>query len=215
MFDVEIAAPATGDLAAGGFAVEQVAVTAEGVCSECVEYDQGLRAGAKRARGRASDALPPAVTAAAVDTPVGTLRLAATPNGAVRVMFANHSDAPALDEAIRRRRGGRAAREHLAAAKAAVGEFFSEGREVDCAIDWDLLPDPDTLRAAQGIPRAQDMSYDVLDTPAGPGDRGRALGANPLAILVPCHRVTRGRELPAEYVGGAEAREALRELERA
>ena len=99
--------------------------------------------------------------------------------------------------------------------KAAVGEFFSDGREVDCAIDWDLLADPDTLRAAQGIPRAQDTSYDVLDTPVGAGDRGRALGANPLAILVPCHRVTRGREVPAEYVGGAKARAALRALERA
>jgi O6-methylguanine-DNA--protein-cysteine methyltransferase len=55
----------------------------------------------------------------------------------------------------------------------------------------------------------------VLDTPAGGRERGRVLGANPVAILVPCHRVTRGPEVPSEYVGGAEAREALRRLERA
>jgi O6-methylguanine-DNA--protein-cysteine methyltransferase len=45
-------------------------------------------------------------------------------------------------------------------------------------------------------------------------ERGRALGANPLAILVPCHRVTRGRYTPSEYAGGAERRLALFELER-
>jgi O6-methylguanine-DNA--protein-cysteine methyltransferase len=31
---------------------------------------------------------------------------------------------------------------------------------------------------------------------------------------VPCHRVMRGREVPGEYVGGAERRRALLELER-
>ena len=64
------------------------------------------------------------------------------------------------------------------------------------------------------VPRAQLASYDALDTPAGARERGRLLGANPLAILVPCHRVTRGREMPDEYVGGAERRLALCALER-
>ena len=64
------------------------------------------------------------------------------------------------------------------------------------------------------VPRAQSTSYDALDTPASATERGRVLGANPLAILVPCHRVTRGRETPSEYVGGAERRLALFDLER-
>jgi methylated-DNA-[protein]-cysteine S-methyltransferase len=63
-------------------------------------------------------------------------------------------------------------------------------------------------------PFGADLSYDALDTPAGAAARGRTLGANPVAVLVPCHRVTRGREVPTEYVGGAARREALRELER-
>ena len=46
-------------------------------------------------------------------------------------------------------------------------------------------------------------------------ERGRVLGSNPLAIVVPCHRITRGNELPREYVGGAERRVALNELESA
>ena len=40
------------------------------------------------------------------------------------------------------------------------------------------------------------------------------LGANPLAILIPCHRVMRGREVPGDYVGGTDRRLALCELER-
>ena len=84
----------------------------------------------------------------------------------------------------------------------------------DCAIDWEQLPGAETLRAAMAVPRAQLASYDTLDTPAHARERGLVLGANPLAILIPCHRVTRGREMPAEYVGGAERRLALCELER-
>jgi Fe2+ or Zn2+ uptake regulation protein/O6-methylguanine-DNA--protein-cysteine methyltransferase len=215
LFDVAMPAPAAGSLRAEGFVVEQMTVTAAGVCSQCVEYDKGLRAGARRARNRAASDLPPDVAADAADTPVGTLRLGATPKGVVRVVFDNHSDVPALDEAIRRRRGSRAAREHLTAAKSAVAEFFSGGSATGCAIDWDVLPGAGILRAAQDIPRAQDTSYDVLDTPVGAEECGRAIGANPVAVLVPCHRVTRGREVPGDYVGGSEAREALRELERA
>ena len=35
-----------------------------------------------------------------------------------------------------------------------------------------------------------------------------------LAILIPCHRVTRGREVPVEYVGGAAQRQRLLQFER-
>ena len=62
--------------------------------------------------------------------------------------------------------------------------------------------------------RGQLASYDALESTAGARELGRTLGANPLAILVPCHRVTRGREMSDEYVGGAERRLALVALER-
>jgi hypothetical protein len=73
-----------------------------------------------------------------------------------------------------------------------------------CTIDWDSLAGVDTLRATTAIPRAQDASHDRLETPAVADERGRVLGANPIAILLPWHRVTRGREVPDEYVGGPE-----------
>ena len=214
MFDVELEDPAPDALEAQGFVVEQITTIAEGVCAECVAYDKGLRAGAKRARSRPSADLPEQIAAITADTPVGTLTLGATPAGVVRAVFDGHGDVPALGEAIDGRRGSRVARAHLAAAKLAVAAYFAGRPAGDCEIDWDRLEGADTLRAAMAVPRARQASYDVLDTPTTAAERGRVLGGNPLAILVPCHRVTRGHELAAEYVGGIERRLALLELER-
>jgi Fe2+ or Zn2+ uptake regulation protein/O6-methylguanine-DNA--protein-cysteine methyltransferase len=213
-FDVQIPDPATEGLTAAGYVLEAVAIRGEGLCAQCVGYDHGLRAGASHAREAAAPALPAGLAAATVETPVGTLILGATALGLVRVVFDNHADVPMLRAAIRARRGARAAREHLAAATAAVGDYFAGRSPGACAIDWDNVEDPVTLRAVMTVPRGQDASYETLETPARAEGRGRALGANPLAILVPCHRVTRGAAVPSEYVGGVEHRQALRELER-
>ena len=211
LFDVALADP---PLAPEGFLVEQITITADGVCAECVAYDKGLRAGAKRARRRPAPDFPEGLAATTAETPVGRLTLGATADGVMRAVFDGHADVPALHDAIDGRRGSRAARGHLAAAKAAVEAYFAGHAAAECAIDWQRLPGAETLRAAMAVPRAQLASYDTLDTPAGARERGLVLGANPLAILIPCHRVTRGRELPDEYVGGAERRLALCELER-
>jgi O6-methylguanine-DNA--protein-cysteine methyltransferase len=98
-------------------------------------------------------------------------------------------------------------------ARAAVAAYVAGGRPGDCAIDWDAVAGAPTLRAATAAPPARETSYDVLDTDAGAERVGRSLGANPLAIFVPCHRISRGRERSADYVGGAERRVALLELE--
>ena len=211
LFDVGLADPA---LEAEGFVVEQITITAEGICAECVAFDKGLRAGAKRARRSPAPDLPERLAATTAATPVGTLTLGATADGVLRAVFDGHADVPALQDAIDGRRGSRAARGQLAAAKAAVEAYFAGREPGESTIDWARLRGPDTLRAAMAVPRAQLASYDTLDTPAKARERGLVLGANPLAILIPCHRVTRGRELPDEYVGGAERRLALCALER-
>jgi Fur family transcriptional regulator, stress-responsive regulator len=211
LFDVALADPL---LAPEGFLVEQITITADGVCAECVAYDKGLRAGAKRARRRPAPDFPAGLAATTAGTPVGRLTLGATADGVMRAVFDGHADVPVLHDAIDGRRGSRVARGHLAAAKAVVEAYFAGHAAAECAIDWQRLPGAETLRAAMAVPRAQLASYDTLDTPAEARERGLVLGANPLAILIPCHRVTRGRELPDEYVGGAERRLALCELER-
>jgi Fur family ferric uptake transcriptional regulator len=214
LFDIELPDPSVSQLAAEGFAVEQLTVTAQGVCAECADYGKGLDRGAKHARSVPSGDLPDAIAGGAVDTPLGEVSLGATSEGLVRIVFPNHADADRLGAARRARRGSRAAREHIANGKEALDDFFA-GRPVrDCAIDFEHLPGVPTLEAAMSIPRSQQTSYDRLDTPASALERGRVLGANPLVLLVPCHRVTRGGEVPDEYVGGAERRHALNELER-
>jgi Fur family transcriptional regulator, stress-responsive regulator len=214
LFDVELAEGAAVPLRAQGFEVEQMAVTARGICAECVGYDRGLRAGAARARGRPSDDLPDGIAAIGVDTPVGALTVAATARGLVRSVFDNHGDAPRLGEAIRRRRGGRAARAHLDGARAAIAGYFAGGPLGASAIDWAAIADGPTLRAAMAAPRGREISYDLLDTHVGAERVGRAFGTNPLALFVPCHRITRGSERSSDYVGGFERRVALCELER-
>jgi Fur family transcriptional regulator, stress-responsive regulator len=214
LFDVALADPSADGLASDGFIVEQITITVEGVCAECTGYDKGLRAGAKRARGRPATDLPDGLASTTADTPLGTLTLGATAAGMVRAVWDDHADVPALQQAIDGRRGSRAAREHLAAAKEAVASYFAGAAMGESTVDWEQLPGAQTLRAVLAIPRGKLSSYDALDTTASPRQCGLALGANPLAILIPCHRVTRGREMPGEYVGGAERRLALSALER-
>ena len=212
LFDVDLPDPDLSPLPSG-FAVEQVTVTAEGICAECAEYGKGLRSGATRARGKPSGDLPGTIAAGVTATPLGPVAVGATSHGLVRMVFEGHADFERLYGA--RRRGGREAREHVAAGKGVVADFFA-GRPVrDCPIDFAHLAGAPTLEAVMAVPRGQQASYEALDTPAPARERGRILGSNPLAILVPCHRITRGSELPKEYVGGAERRLALNELERA
>jgi methylated-DNA-[protein]-cysteine S-methyltransferase len=44
-------------------------------------------------------------------------------------------------------------------------------------------------------------------------DCGAAIGANPLPLLVPCHRVSRGSVRLQSYVGGLERLQFLQTLE--
>jgi Fe2+ or Zn2+ uptake regulation protein/O6-methylguanine-DNA--protein-cysteine methyltransferase len=214
LFDVAIDAPPTDHLSDQGFAVERVTVTAEGICAQCGDYGDALSAAAIQTRSRPSGALPPrGVAATTMDTPLGPLMLGATADGLVRVVFDNHGDAALLRDTMRARRGSRAARSHLAAGVAAVSGYFADGRAGECTIDWALLPGAATLRAVTEVAAGSSASYETLQTSADAGERGRVLGSNPVVVLVPCHRITRGREVPRAYVGGEERRLALRRLE--
>jgi O6-methylguanine-DNA--protein-cysteine methyltransferase len=39
------------------------------------------------------------------------------------------------------------------------------------------------------------------------------MGTNPMPLIFPCHRVTRGHEITTDYVGGAGVRDLLERLE--
>jgi Fe2+ or Zn2+ uptake regulation protein/O6-methylguanine-DNA--protein-cysteine methyltransferase len=218
LYDIALPAVRTDRVRSLGFVVERTAVTVEGVCAECVDYDTGLREGTRSVQeGATSSALPAGLARAEMDSPVGPLHLAATTAGLVRLVFDDHADASALRELPRRRTGSNAARGHIAAAQAYVDAYFTGSPAPSaCVVDWaavDNISAP-TLQAVQTIPFGVDRSYEALRTDADAHTRGLALGTNPLALVVPCHRVTRGRDIPGVYVGGTDRKRALRLHER-
>ena len=214
VFDVDLPPVATGGLSARGFVVERTTITTEGVCADCVSYETGLVNGV-RDSDREPSRLPAGLARARMQSPVGELLLAATPEGLIRLVFEDHADAPALRAS--RRTGSAVARRHVADAQAYVEAYFAgDPPPPAAAVDWASLDNVSvpTLQAVQAIEPGTDRSYETLRGDAGAYDRGLALGTNPLALVVPCHRVTRGREITEAYIGGAERKRVLRSHER-
>ncbi|MFC1916067.1 methylated-DNA--[protein]-cysteine S-methyltransferase [Chloroflexota bacterium] len=81
------------------------------------------------------------------------------------------------------------------------------GTEFQCRV-WGLL---------QGIPYGETRSYGqiagALDRPAASRAVGRAIGTNPVAIIVPCHRVIGANGKLVGYGGGLDKKQALLNLE--
>lgn len=219
LHDVELPPVQVDPLTANGFVVQHTSVTVEGICADCVQYDAGLREGVRRSVGRSTTpaTLPAALACAEIDSPLGKLLLAATSRGLVRLVFEDHVDAPVLREHLRRRRrGGQAARGHLGEAIGMVRAFFAgDTTPPSCAVDWDAVEgiSVSTLQAVQTIGPGLARSYNALRSDADAHERGLTLGANPLAIIVPCHRVTRGNEITDAYIGGIERKQYLRQHE--
>jgi len=198
-----------------GFSVERVDTRAEGICAECNDYDAGLRAGARAISqsGPAADTLAASgVATAAVDGPLGPLLLAATPQGLTRVAFEGHGDFDALRARATNRRGSQAARRHLADAAAKLRDYFAGNTDrVQWVIDWAFLESSGAtaLRSTELIPYAGHRSYIDLANAGSARALGWIMGANPIPIVAPCHRVTRGVEIPTTFVGGSERRHWL------
>ena len=156
------------------------------------------------------------------DSPVGTLLLAGTKAGLATVSFARDSDDDyALDELAARisprllEAPGR-----LDAARRELDEYFAGRRKTfDVALDWQLIKGfgKKVLRATARIPYGKTSSYQrvaaAAGSPSGSRAAGNALGANPLPIVVPCHRVLRTGGAIGGYGGGLDKKEWLLRLE--
>ncbi len=64
------------------------------------------------------------------------------------------------------------------------------------------------------IPYGDHRSYADLNGTETPRELGRLMGANPIPIVAPCHRVARGVEIPTTFVGGHQRRQWLESHER-
>jgi methylated-DNA-[protein]-cysteine S-methyltransferase len=218
LFDVDLGGRELDRERLAGYRIEALEVHAEGVCGECRDYERGLRDGAAEVLQTAT--LPAedldALSCARVDSPLGELVLVASGEGIVHLAFADHADFELLLARARSRRGSTAARARLTAFAEALDGYFDGSREpLDEVVDWRLLT-ADQRRAllcVQRIPYSQPSSYDRLDIELDPYACGHLLGVNPLPLLFPCHRVSRGTERPDIYVGGVQRLHFLQTLE--
>lgn len=156
-----------------------------------------------------------------IDSPLGTLLLAATPRGLVRVAFETESEDEVLTE-LAGRVSPRvlAAPARLDAAARELEEYF-EGRrrEFDLAVDLTLASGfrREVVTLLPQIAYGTTASYrDVAEMTGRPGATravGTACARNPVPLVLPCHRVVRADGSTGAYRGGPEAKVALLRLE--
>ncbi len=158
-----------------------------------------------------------------VDSPVGPLLLAATGQGLVRVAYARE-DHDAVLQALADRVSPRILRApgRLEIAARELGEYFDGRRQAfSLPLDWRLASGfrRTVLRQLPGIGYGRTASYAAIAQRAGSPRAVRAVGTacatNPLPVVVPCHRVVRSDGSLGGYLGGAEAKRALLDLEAA
>jgi methylated-DNA-[protein]-cysteine S-methyltransferase len=161
------------------------------------------------------------VAYASLDSPFGPLLLASTPRGLVKLSLPNYDPGETLEElAARISPRVLEAPGRLDDARRQLDLYF-EGRlrEFDLPLDWRLSAGfrRRALRAIDRIPYGRTRSYTEIARSAG-NERavraaGTACGANPLPIVVPCHRVLRSGGALGGYGGGLPMKEALLAME--
>jgi methylated-DNA-[protein]-cysteine S-methyltransferase len=177
--------------------------------------------GRKLAERAAADGLLD-VAYASVDSPLGPLVVAATPRGLVRVAYTDPGSQDDVLEDLAARVSPRMleAPERLDAPRRELDEYFTGHRkDFDLPIDWSILRGftLKVLRETASIEFGDLRSYAEVATAAGSPRAvraaGNALGANPMPVVVPCHRVVRTGGALGGYTGGVERKEFLLRLE--
>ncbi|HUU44846.1 MAG TPA: methylated-DNA--[protein]-cysteine S-methyltransferase [Acidobacteriota bacterium] len=107
-----------------------------------------------------------------------------------------------------------------AGTRRALREYFAgKRRRFDCKIDWSRLQgfDRRALQVCAKIPYGKVMSYGEIarraGSPGGARAAGQAMGKNPFALVVPCHRVIKSDGSLGGYGGGELHKRALLDLE--
>ncbi|OJU84915.1 MAG: cysteine methyltransferase [Solirubrobacterales bacterium 70-9] len=157
-----------------------------------------------------------------VDSPFGTLLLAKTPRGLVRLGLPEE-DADALLADLAGRISPRVleAPAGLDEERRELDDYFAgRRRDFELPIDWQLSHGF-LLRARQeiaAIPYGETRTYTDLARGAGNERAVRAAGSacsrNPIPLVVPCHRVLRSDGSLGGYAGGLEMKEKLLDMER-
>lgn len=137
-----------------------------------------------------------------LESPIGILRILSNGDGITGIKFMDF-DGPEDPDV------------HTESAKTQLREYF-EG--VRATFDLILIPDGTTFERGvwqklQEIPRGTTTSYGSIAKKLGDAKSsqavGKANGKNPIAIVIPCHRVIGSDQKLVGYAGGLERKEWL------
>ena len=156
------------------------------------------------------------------DSPYGPILVAATERGVVRLGLPNKNFDVLLD-AIAAGVSPRVIeqRARLDPVLAELDEYFEGQRhEFSADVDWQLVRGDfgrRVLSETARIPYGQTLSYgqvaELAGNPRAFRAAGSALGANPIPVIVPCHRILRAGGEVGDYDGGSEMKRSLLEME--
>ena len=180
-------------------------------------------ADAAAAAARFAAGAPADVHYALVDSPVGTLVAAATPRGLATLSYEDfNGGVDAVLDSLAAKLSPRMleAPARLDDVRRELDEYF-EGhrRDFDLPIDWALVSPfgRRVLQATAAIPFGEVSTYGKVAAQAGNPKAsraaGRALGSNPIPIVVPCHRVVGTNGQLTGYTGGLHRKVALLHIE--
>ena len=162
------------------------------------------------------------VAYATLDSPVGKLLLATTPRGLIRLAYLNGDDESEVLEQLATKVSPRvlAAAWRLDEPRRELDQYFAGARrQFDIPVDWRLSRGftRRVLQATAGVPYGATATY--KDVAAQAGNQlafraaGNALGANPIPIIVPCHRILHSGGGLGGYTGGVERKRVLLTVE--
>jgi methylated-DNA-[protein]-cysteine S-methyltransferase len=158
-----------------------------------------------------------------IDSPLGSLLLAATPKGLVRVAYASEGHDGVL-QVLSEKLSPRVLRapKRLDEVAREIDEYFGRRRRVfDLTLDLSLsrgfrqLVQMHLPEIGYGQTRSYRDVAELVGNPRAVRAVGTACATNPLPIVVPCHRVVRTDGTLGGYIGGPEAKTALLTMEAA
>ncbi len=156
-----------------------------------------------------------------MDSPIGPLLVAVTPRGLLRIVFQSEDRERVLADIAERISprilGSRSATDEV---RRELDEYFDRGRtRFELPLDRRLIHGiaRDVLVRTSKIGFGETTTYGAIAKeighPSAARAVGRALGSNPIPIVIPCHRVIGASGKLTGYAGGLDRKIALLELE--
>jgi len=165
---------------------------------------------------------PPELTVDWLDSPVGPLLIGASQTALCLLEFCALEGLDAQCERLQRRLGRQGVRARspiLDAARAQLSEYFAGTRrsfDLPCCVSGSGFQER-VWAALRDIPYGTTCSYGDIAHRLGDKHAMRAVGAanaaNPIAIVIPCHRVVNASGDLGGFGGGARRKQILLDLE--